>query len=473
MTTPEQAASQILTILHNKWKPHPGQVKAGKALLTDGKKRVFIQCGRKWGKTEFVLYILTRWAALKPGSECCYYAPTKKNAKIIVWRRLKKFIPKEFLLDQSVEKAFKEQELIVRLWNDSIIRVDGADDEEAGRGVEPDVVVYDEYKDFKEGFHEGMEPNLEVKDAPLLFIGTPPDHENHFTQAADEIKKDPDGFYIEAPSTEGLVYGTPKGLKALKKIEAKCKARGDYAYFLREYMGKFVLGGAGSIFPMFTSERLNTLKAEEDLQLEVKRDLNKLQWIMFCDPGTTTCFAVLIAAFNPYTRRLYILDEIYEKNPEETSTRRIWPRIVDLMRKWNPTISSADSAWIKGYDEAAAWFAMEVGDSYAGISLQATNKKLNNKENGLSLMKDQMLAKLVTINDNCKNLIWEVENYVKDKAGNIPKKNDHLIDVWRYINSALGFTFDETEPDSDRFQQMGWRGVRVADEFDLEEIFDD
>ncbi len=169
--------SQILSILHTRiwdkrsrtygWQPHPGQVKAGRALFVDKKHRIFLQCGRKWGKTEFVLYTLVRHAILNPDTTCSYFAPSRKAAEALVWDRLKRFIPKEFLLENNPERAFMQQKLHIRLWNGSKITIDGTDDAESGRGLEPHLVVYDEFKDFKKGFHESMEPNLEVYNSPL------------------------------------------------------------------------------------------------------------------------------------------------------------------------------------------------------------------------------------------------------------------------------------------------------------------
>lgn len=452
------------------WQPHAGQVKAGMALFRDKKHRIFLQCGRKWGKTEFVLYTLTRWAALNPDSTCSYFAPTRKDAKSIVWDRLKRFIPKEFLLDGNPERAFKEQELVVRLWNGSKITVDGTDNENSGRGIEPHVVVYDEYKDFKKGFHESMEPNLEVYDAPIIFIGTPPDHENQFTEMAETVKADPDGFYLELPSREGPVYGSERGMRKLEKIKQECAMRGDLAYFIREYEGRFVLGGAGAVFPMW--DRKHHVRPDEDIREELRKDMGKLQWLSFNDPGSTSVFANLTVAFNPFSKRLYLLGELYESDPMETTTRRIWPRIEALALKWYPNSNFLSDDWRRGYDEAAVWFALEVADGF-GAGLEPTNKKLAEKENGLSLIKDQLLEYKLIVAESCEKFIWEVERYVKDKNGKISTKHDHLIDCLRYINYAIGYRFDPEDAAPDRFKEAGFRAVRLADEFDVEEMFGD
>ncbi len=284
------------------------------------------------------------------------------------------------------------------------------------------------------------------------------------------IKQDPDGFYLELPSSEGPIYGTPQGLKKLDKIKKECIARGDLAYYVREYEGRYQPGGAGAVFPMF--DKAKHTASESHIYNEIKKDFSKLEWISFFDPGSTTVFGNLTVAMNRFTQKMYILGEIYEKNPMETTTRRIWPNAERLALKWNPNGNFSSNDWRKGYDEAAAWFSNEVMDHF-GIGIEPTNKKLVDKQNGLSLIKDQMLEGKVIIADTCTNLIWEIERYVKDKNGAIPKKHDHLIDIWRYINSAIGFKFEAELKDPDKFEKMGWRGVRPADDFDLEEMFGD
>lgn len=475
-------AQQLLDILHSRiidartkkpgWTPTKGQAKAGRALLIDGFKRIFIQCGRKWGKTEFVIYLLTRWAILHPGSTCAYFGPTRKVARNIIWKRLKSFIPKEFLYEHNVDRAFKEQTLTVRLWNGSEIVIDGTTDEDSGRGCEPHLVVYDEYKDHKDGFREAMEANLEVYKAIEVFIGTPPDHENHFTAMAEEIRNDPEGFFIEAPSREGPVFGDAAGLLKLKKHYDKYLRIGDLATFYREYEGKFVLGGAGAIFPMWSAVKEKCIKPNDVIWDEIKHDLGKMEWYVITDPGTQTCHATMITAINPYNKKVYILDEIYETNAEQTSTRRIWPRVEALMRLWNPNVPISDNKWYKGYDEAAAWFANEVNDNFGNIGLTPTNKKLVDKLNGLSLIKDQLIENRLVVNEKCEKFIWEMDRYVKDKNGNIPKKDDHLIDVLRYINSAAGYQFKAHEEPVDPLDRKDWRGSRPSDDFEVNDFLE-
>jgi hypothetical protein len=181
---------------------------------------------------------------------------------------------------------------------------------------------------------------------------------------------------------------------------------------------------------------------------------------MITDPGTTTCFAGLIGCINPYTRKIYILDEIYEKDQSMTSTRMIYPRLEKLAKIWYPGSSIQDD-WMKVTDEAAAWFANEAMQQY-NVYFTPTAKHIHKKEAGLSLIKDVLIHDFLCISDKCENLFKEMQEYAKDDKGNIPKKNDHLIDCLRYLLGAANYNMHEA------FEQVSlpdpekelWKDVR-------------
>jgi hypothetical protein len=187
---------------------------------------------------------------------------------------------------------------------------------------------------------------------------------------------------------------------------------------------------------MLTEEHV---KPHHQIVEEIKRDIKKLEWYVIADPGTTTCFAVLFAALNPYTKKLYILDEIYAKNQKETSTGLIMKRIQLKCADLNSHIELDD--WIKVADEAAAWFMNEVMVNN-GTYFGPTNKRHGDKEEGLSLIKDQLIHNVVVLSDKCPNLFTEMRMYAKDNKGKIPKKNDHLIDCYRYLLDECKYDFN-------------------------------
>lgn len=450
----EKLTLQIMKDLHSDWKPHSGQIEVGRKLFNEDIRNIFVQCGRKWGKSEFSIYCLWRWALMNPGSACYYLAPQQKQAKEIIWaaRRIQNFGDKKYI------KKISDVELRITFNNGSFIKVDGSDNYESYRGITPDFVVYDEFKDFNPKFHEGMAPNLAVRKAPLVIIGTPPARECQYTVLADEFKTRSDAYHVRMDSFTNP-HIDPEWLKNEKKV---LEERGEPDVWAREYEARFVRGGSLSIFPMFNPNR--HMFDHRQITSEIKYDHKKLDWYCITDPGTTTCFAALIACINPYTKQVYILDEIYETNQENTSVRKIYPRLEYKMKEFYPR-GDIEENWVKIYDEAAAWYSSEVLNQY-DIYFMPTSKHLHRKEHGLSLVKDLLLHDLVKISDRCVKLQWEMENYVKDDKGNIPKKDDHLIDCLRYLLAADNYSMIEAIEQKREKESKNRRGFSLESDYD-------
>jgi hypothetical protein len=417
---------EILEDLHKSWQPHTGQLQVGRQFYNNpGITTIFLQNGRKWGKSEFVIYFLWRHAMMNPGSSCYYFAPLAKQAKEIVWseRRLQNFGPRHWIA------KIDNNEMRITFTNGSFIKVDGSDSYEAYRGTQPSCAVYDEFKDFHPQFHEGMGPNLAVKRAPLLIIGTPPriDARNYvqYIQLADECKVRADSIFLCRPTSDNPVISK----EWLASEKDKLFTRGEADVWYREYEARLVAGGRRAIFPMFVRD--NFVKPHDELMAKIRPDARKLEWFVVMDPGTTTCFAVLFGAIHPYTKKIYLLDCIYEKSQANTSVMRVFPRLLDKVTEIYPGSDVLDD-WFRVIDEAAAWATTEILNQY-GVFFHPTQKSKNKKEDGVSLIKDILIEGFVEMSDRLEPLFYEMENYISDDLGRIPKKNDHLIDCFRYM----------------------------------------
>lgn len=405
------------------------------------------------GKSEISIYCLVRWALMNPEQECYYIAPYRKQAKRIAWKRIKKFVRQ--LPAKYIERISNDNELEIHFSNGSTIYVDGSDNEESDRGLTVNFLVYDEFKDFKPEYHVGMEPNLGITDAPLLIIGTPPAHECQYTALADDCKEDRDGtdFWVSLPSATNPHVNK----EFLVRKEKELTERGERDVWEREYMGKYVKGGSGAIFPMLSKE--DHVQDYDNLwRQEIRRDVGKIDWYCMTDPGTTTVFAGLIVGINKYNKKVFVLDELYETQTINTSVSIVWPKLRKKMLNVNPNQNPSGDYWYRGYDEAAAWFMNEVYDQF-GVAFSKTNKKDTNKEDGISLIKDMLLKGKLIISDKCVNLFSEMEGYMKDDKGRIPKKDDHLIDCLRYVLWAAGYSIaDLREPEK---RQSNWRAYSL------------
>jgi hypothetical protein len=462
--------ANVIQGLHENWMPHPTQQQVLNAIFYGGKKRIGIECGRKWGKTDIVCYILWRLSMMLMGADTYYFGPTATQAKELIWanRRVQQFGPKHFLAGKP-----NETEMRMRFTTGSFIKLAGSENYESYRGVEPDVYVYDEYKDFHPLFHPAMEPNEGAKAGKgtgiHIVVGTPPEIDSHptdpqrrhpFYELMDEIAEDPDGAYFNFST-----YDNPHiPADWIDKQRLKYIRRGDESGFMREHMAKRIKGGPGAIFPMW--DRAKFVRPHKEVMARLARDKKHLEYFVLADPGTETVFGVLFFVSNPYSKKVYIIGEIYAKSQMETSTSKIIPRIAEKRRYLE------QDEWTQVYDEAEAWFANEASTSYSEPFLP-THKSWDKKSTGLSLIKDQMSEDLIMISDECPNLVWEIENYVRDKKGNIPKKADHLIDCWRYANAAAGLALDDEETPTEPDEEDMPRGFRPESEFKDHDIWED
>lgn len=442
--------AEIINGLHEKWKPHPGQVPIGRALIQEGFNDIFVQAGRNFGKTELVAYLLWRWAKTFPGSENYYFGPYMKQAREILWasRRLQSFGPQEWLKGKP-----NDTEMRVVLDNDSFIKCDGSDNVEAYRGIKPKgLTIFDEFKDFRPEFYEAYDPNRAAFNSPLIIIGTPPDRECQFTEVAEAFQKNSKKKFFWAP-TEQNPYISKDWLKAKK---AELYARGEGDVWEREYMARFVKGGASKIFPMLSRD---IVKTHDAIMAELFRDRKKLTWVLFADPAAATCFATLFLAVNPYSKKLYLLDEIYETDQAKMSVKQIGNRIQSIKKELFDY-----GEWRQGYDEAEKWFQTEMMDNFEEY-FEPSLKSQNDKESGLTLIKDILLQGKLVMSDRCVKMFWELDNYYKDKKGKIPKVNDHLIDCFRYALGAVYYSLTQ-EKEYIEAEDENFRGARISDDFE-------
>lgn len=432
-----QNTATILQDIHKIWSPHDGQIPVGQALFYDGKKFIFCNCGRKYGKSEILIYAIYRWAMTNPNSACYYIAPFLKQAKELIWanNRLQNFLSEE--LRSKYIESINNSELRITFKNGSFIKLDGADNYEAYRGINPHFIAYDEFKDHHPQFHIGMEPNLAPNNAPCFIIGTPPENDdNHFWKIADSLVDDPDGAYFNMPS-----HTNPHISKEwLEKTRMRLIKRGEEDVWLREYMAQRVYGGHNAIFPMYDSAKM-TIPFATALNI-IRR--NRKCWELYCtaDPASSSTFAVLLTAVHKYDRRVIHLNELYVQKLRETTSRSIWAKLVPMLNEIHPDFSE----WNFGRDEAATWFGNEILDITEGeIYFLPTHKASMKKDEGISLIKDQMLFGYWRRTEKCEKLEWEIKNYIRKDDGKVEKKNDHLIDDMRYTNQFDGYTQVESE----------------------------
>ncbi|MCQ2371229.1 MAG: terminase family protein [Akkermansia sp.] len=219
---------------------------------------------RRAGKTEFALNELILNAAKdrRRMPSYAYVAPKRNQGKTVAWDRLKTFAR------QIPGTTFNETELFCLLRNGAKIRIFGADDPDALRGIHLDGVILDEVADMKPRvWTEIIRPALSDHDRLgwAIFIGTPRGHDflyKIFTQA----RQSPDDWFadLQRASETGVI--APDELKAARETMSP-------AQFAQEYECDF---GASSSDSILTFEEVRAaigLEVEEECYSEAARVL--------------------------------------------------------------------------------------------------------------------------------------------------------------------------------------------------------
>ena len=157
---------------------------------------------RRAGKTVAAINDVIRAAATCKSSFPLfgYIAPYRSQAKSVVWDYLKTFA-EPIILDSN------ESELTVTLMNEAKIRLFGADNADAMRGLGFDGIYLDEYGDFRPSvWGNVVRPALSDKQGWCVFGGTPKG-KNQFWNIYETARQNPaEWFLLRLPaSSSGLL----------------------------------------------------------------------------------------------------------------------------------------------------------------------------------------------------------------------------------------------------------------------------
>jgi hypothetical protein len=191
---------------------------------------------RRAGKTVAAINDIIRAALMckSPNPLFAYIAPYRSQAKSVAWDYLKHFAAPVLTLSN-------EAELTVELVTGGKIRLFGADNADAMRGLGFDGVFMDEYGDFRPSvWGNVIRPTLSDKQGWAVFAGTPKG-KNQFWQIFEQAKKTPDEWFhlVLKASESGLLPNTE--LKA-----AAAQISDDQ--FLQEYECSFEAAILGAYY---------------------------------------------------------------------------------------------------------------------------------------------------------------------------------------------------------------------------------
>jgi PBSX family phage terminase large subunit len=193
-------------------------------------------------------------------------------------------------------------------------------------------------------------------------------------------------------------------------------------FYKRNYLGLWCLA-EGSIFDFF----------DPKLHVVSKPPRAAEYWIAAIDYGAVNPFCCLLIGVSTgrYTqegKKLWVEKEYY------------WDPAKRERQKTNSEFADDVQAFLEAYDvknvyidPSAAAFKVEMRKR--GIHMVDAN---NEVLDGITMMTSEMKRGTITICEECKNLIREVETYVWDQKAAIKgwdeplKKDDHAVDALRY-----------------------------------------
>ena len=173
-----------------------------------------VVCHRRFGKTVLAVNHLQKCAmrSEKSRPRYAYIAPTYRQGKAVAWDYMKHYA--SVVDDVSVN----ESELRIDFGsNGAQIRIYGADNPDALRGIYLDGVVLDEYGLMDANlFSEVIRPLLADRKGWALFIGTP-NGKNQFYDIVATAKREPGWFFAEYKASQTHLLD-PEELRAARDV---------------------------------------------------------------------------------------------------------------------------------------------------------------------------------------------------------------------------------------------------------------
>lgn len=136
-------------------------------IYNDTHRFKIVCCGRRFGKTRMCAYIVIIWALMKSDQVVWIVSP-KYAQTAIMWRMIKKFLPKDYVRD------IKEGDMVIELINGSTIWAKSADNPDALVGEGLDLLIMDEAARVKpDAWEVALQPALADRKGAAIFISTP------------------------------------------------------------------------------------------------------------------------------------------------------------------------------------------------------------------------------------------------------------------------------------------------------------
>ncbi len=381
---------------------HPAQIE----VVNDRHRYRVINAGRRFGKSTLIAWEMFAMAVANENARIPYYAPTRDDARDIMWRPLKEICgplivgePNESRLELNVRNRFGGTSLII-LYGWEAVQERGK-----GVGVKNNHIFLDEvskYTNFSYGWEEILSPTLLDLKGGATFISTPNGF-NHFYDLSLMEGVNNDWKYFHFTS-----YDNP--FLDIEEINKK-KAEITEDRFAQEYLGEF-RKKEGLVYKEFS--RKQHVVTEVPVNLEVLYKLGGVDW-----GHTHPCAVITIK--KDYDGNYWITDEFYKQGLTEED-------IIDytVSAKFNKVYPDPENA------------SGIAGLKKRGVNVKEVKKVKGSVMSGINKVREMLKQNKIRVLSSCVNVIQEFESYSypddKDKLANEKplKEGDDAMDAIRY-----------------------------------------
>jgi len=390
---------------------------AQETIAEDPHRFKVVVAGRRFGKTHLAIRELCYYARL-PEQEVWYVAPTYKQAKMIVWRKLK-----NKLQDLKWVKKANESELTILLKNGSTIALKGADNEDSLRGVGLDYLIMDEFADIDpEAFFEVLRPTLADREGKAMFIGTPKGIANWAYDLYQMEHDYPDAW-------KSFQYTTIDGGNVTASEIEAAKRDLDERQFRQEFLATFETY-TGRIYYAF--DRVQNVKPAPEVTSHIG-DIGAIYVGM--DFNIDPMSAVVAVRHGD---NLYVVDEIrmFSSNTQEAVEEirsrfpksKIWVYPDPAARQRKTSAGGATDITIL----QNAGFVVKAPNSHTPVRdrINAVNSRLC----------DATGQRRLYISNKCKYTLEGLERHTYKEGSTQPDKDsgyDHMMDALGYMVDYL------------------------------------
>jgi PBSX family phage terminase large subunit len=381
---------------------HPGQ----ETIVSDRHRFRVARCGRRFGKTFLSAWEIYASAISKDGGRVPYYAPTRDDARDIMWKQLKEVCkvsiigdPNESRLEMNVRTLDGGQSLIV------LYGWEALQDRGKGVGVRNTFAVLDEvskYANFEYGWQEILRPTLIDAQGGALFISTTNGF-NHFYDLCNKELNDDDYKTFHFTSYDNPYLAVEEIDKIKSEMTEERATQEIYAEFVKK---------EGLVYKEFS--RLQHVTDEKpQFVVEVLGGI---------DPGFTHPAAIVTIKKDN--------ESVYWVTNEFLETQRTEAELVEYtaMQRFNKAYPDPENA------------SLVEALKKRSVNVRTVNKGKGSIIAGINTIHELLKQNRIRIHKSCINTIqaFEMYSYKETKGDKTPDELpahefSDMLDAIRYV----------------------------------------